>query len=167
MGWARVDDGYLGHPKIIEVGPHAELLDLRSIIWCAKYETDGLVTKSALQSIGRGIPKVPARVLALIEVGRWTVNETGGWWVHDFLKYNPSKAQKESQRESGRERVRNYRSNAVTPPVTNASRSKGRGGESLELDAAKIVDLPKTEPPWVAQGMTRAEWIDAGRQESG
>lgn len=131
MGWARMDDGYLGHPKILEAGPWAELLDLRSIIWCAKYETDGLVTRSALQSIGRGIPKVPARVLSLIEVGRWLVNDGGGWWVHDFLKYNPSKAEKETQREQGRERVRKHRLSTSGNAVTNAYQPMGRGGVSL------------------------------------
>lgn len=131
MGWARVDDGYLGHPKILEAGVWAELLDLRSIIWCAKYETDGLVTRSALQSIGRGIPKVSTRVLSLIDVGRWTVNEGGGWWVHDFLTYNPSKAEKETQRAQGRERVRKHRLSTSGNAVTNASHPKGRGGESV------------------------------------
>lgn len=127
MGWARFDDGYLDHPKILEAGPWAELLDMRAVIWCAKYETDGLVTRVALKRIGREIPKVASRVLSLVECGRWTVNENGGWWVHDYLKFNPSKAEKETQRESGRERVRNHRRNAVT----NASQSKGRGGESV------------------------------------
>lgn len=167
MGWARFDDGYLDHPKILEAGPWAELLDFRSVIWCAKYETDGLITRSALKRIGRDIPKVSSRVLALVAVGRWTVNEGGGWWVHDFLTYNPSKAQKATQREQGRERVRNYRSNAVTNASRNADHPKGRGGVSLDLPEAKIVDLPKSEPPWVAQGMTRAEWIEQGRQEAG
>lgn len=145
----------------------AELLDRRAIEHCARYETDGLITRSALRRIGRDITKVPSRVLALVEVGRWTVNEGGGWWIHDYLKYNPSKAQKEAQRAAGRERVRNHRSNSVTNPVTPAYHSLGRGGESLDLPEAKIVDLPKSEPPWVAQGQTRAEWIEQGRRESG
>lgn len=127
MGWARMDDGYMDHPKIMEVGLMAEMLDRRAIEHAAKYETDGLITRSAIRRIGRDITKVPSRVLALVEVGRWTVNEGGGWWIHDYLKYNPSKVQKEAQREAGRERVRNHRSNAVT----NASHSKGRGGESV------------------------------------
>jgi hypothetical protein len=31
MGWARFDDGYRNHPKILEAGPWAELLDRRAI----------------------------------------------------------------------------------------------------------------------------------------
>ncbi len=138
MGWARMDDGYMFHPKVLEVGPWPELLDRRAIEYCAKNETDGLVARSALRIIGRDIPKIPERVLALVEVGRWTVNEHGGWWVHDYLEYNPSKAEKDRQREQGRDRVRNHRSSTSGNAVTNAYQSKGRGTE--ERTSPKIVE---------------------------
>lgn len=147
MGWARFDDNYTDHPKVVEAGPWAELLDMRAIIHCARYETDGLVTRSALRRLSRDIPKAPSRVLALIESGRWSVNEGGGWWVHDFLEFNPSKAEKQRQREAGRDRVRKHRSNAVT----NASRSRGGDGDLLkEFDEnAKRDAVP---PPWTVGG---------------
>src|SRR5580765_8155562 len=105
MSWARFDDGYSDNPKILEAGPWCELLDMRAIIYCARMSTDGLVTRAALKRIGHGIPKLAERVNVLLEVGRWTVNEGGGWFVHDFLTFNPSKAQKEAERAAGRERV--------------------------------------------------------------
>jgi len=129
MGWAKFDDGYLDHPKILEVGPWAELLDMRAVIWCAKYDTDGLVTKAALKRLGREIPKVSARVRSLVDVGRWLVNDGGGWMVHDFLKYNPSKAQRESGRESGRVRQANFRTKRNG--VTNQFVPMGTGSLSL------------------------------------
>lgn len=132
MGWSRIDDGYMDHPKIMDAGPWAELLDRRAMEHCAKYDTDGLVTKSGLRRISRDIPKVAARVLALVECGRWEVNENGGWWVHDFLKFNPSKAQRESIRESGRLRQKKWR-DAVTNDVTNDEVTKGRGGGSVSV----------------------------------
>lgn len=137
MGWSRFDDGYMDHPKIMEAGPWAELLDRRAIEHCAKYETDGLVAKSALRRIGRDIPRVSQRVLALIEVGRWTVNETGGWWVHDFLKYNPSRAQREADRASGRDRQAAWRARNA---VTNSEVTKGTGRESVSVGRPKIVE---------------------------
>lgn len=136
MGWARMDDGYMYHPKIVEAGPWPELLDRRAIEHCAKNETDGLVTRSALRLLGRDIPKLAERVTVLLEVGRWTANEAGGgWWVHDYLKFNPSKAEKEAMRVAGRERVRKHRSNAVT----NAYQSKGRG--SLEPEKQRVPSI--------------------------
>lgn len=132
MGWSRIDDGYMDHPKIMDAGPWAELLDRRAMEHCAKYDTDGLVTKSGLRRISRDIPRVTSRVLALVECGRWTVNETGGWWVHDYLDYNPSKAQRAEIRESGKLRQARYRRNAVSNGVTNGEVTKGRGGGSVE-----------------------------------
>lgn len=127
MGWARFDDGYSDNPKILEAGPWAELLDVRAIIYSARMETDGLVTRAALKRIGQGIPSINARVTALLEVGRWTVNEGGGYFVHDFLKYNPSKAQKEQIRALGKERQQRHREarNGVTTAYQH------RGGDGL------------------------------------
>jgi len=126
MSWAKFDDGYLDHPKLLQAGPWAELLDVRAVIWCAKYETDGHIPKAALPGLGRGIPRVSVRVAALVEVGRWIVNPKGGWLVHNFLDYNPSKAEREDIRRSGRERQAAFRTkrNAVTNPfVTNGTGS--------------------------------------------
>lgn len=132
-----MDDGYMFHPKVVEVGPWAELLDRRAIEHCAKNETDGLVTRSALKLIGRSIPKVAERVTALLEVGRWTMNDGGGYLVHDFLKYNPSKAQKEQIRALGKERQQRHRESRNA--VTNAYQP--RGGESLSLTQGQRVRL--------------------------
>ncbi len=144
MGWARIDDGYTNSPKILEAGPWAELLDMRAIVYSAGNETDGLVTRSALKLIGRDIPKLSDRVNVLVEVGRWTVNEGGGWLVHDFLEYNPSKAQKTQIRALGKERqqrLRNARSNGVTNGVTDAYPL--RGGESLPNQKQRVRSIER------------------------
>lgn len=124
MGWARFDDGYTDHPKIKEAGKLAELLDMRAIIYCARYETDGLVTKTALRHISHDLPSVKVQVSALLRVGRWSANETGGWLVNDFLKYNPSKAAQESRREAARVRMNKSR--------TRSEQYRGGDGNLLE-----------------------------------
>lgn len=134
MGWARFDDGYTDSPKIVEAGVFAELLDMRGIIYSAKHETDGLITHSALKLISRDIPRPLEKVHALEQVGRWFPNEGGGWWIHDYLEYNPSKAAKSEMRSAARERQAKYRRNAVTNTVTDGVSNKLllRGGESLQ-----------------------------------
>ncbi len=139
MGWARFDDQYTDNPKILEAGPWAELLDMRAIIYCARMETDGLISRAALKRISHGIPKAAERVTMLLEVGRWTVNEGGGWWIHDYLAYNPSKAQRAAERARGRERVAKHRSSTGGNAVTNAYQSKGTGE----------VEEKRSAPPFV------------------
>jgi hypothetical protein len=147
MGWARFDDGYTDSPKIVEAGPWAELLDVRAIIYAAKHETDGLITRSALKLISRDIPKPLDRVHALVEVGRWSSNEGGGWWIHDYLDFNPSKAQKSDMRRNARERQAKYRSNAVTNTVTDgvSNASPLRGGESLQPNKQRVRSILRCE----------------------
>lgn len=133
MSWARFDDGYLENPKVEAAGPLAEHLDMRGIIYCARNETDGRVTKSALRRLSFGLSRVEQRVNALVQSGRWTVHPNGGWLIHDFLEYNPSKAQKNADRAKARERMANVRANRgrSSDEVRSTSRG-GRDGNTKE-----------------------------------
>ncbi len=135
---------------------------MRAIIYCARNSTDGLVTPSALRRIGMGLPGVQKRVLALIAAGRWAPNEGGGWFIHDFLDFNPSKAQLDEKRVATRERVQKHRSNAARNAVTNASPRSGR--DVLSLETEKNAEIAK--PTWMRLGMNRDEWMAAGRPEA-
>jgi len=108
MGWAKFDDNYTMNPKILAAGHLAELLDVRGIIWCARNETDGFVSREALALLSRQIPKVKEKAARLVEVGRWSVVD-GGWMVLNFLDYNPSHAECEKRRSEGRERAQRSR----------------------------------------------------------
>ncbi len=135
---------------------------MRAIIYSARNETDGLITKSALNKISTGIPNVTAKALTLIEVGRWIPNDGGGWWIHHFLEFNPSKAQLSEQRVKNRERKQKSRVvSRRDSAVTDASPRSGR--ESLSLETEKNAEIAK--PTWMRLGMSRDEWMAAGRPE--
>lgn len=115
MAWARFDDNYTMNPKIIAAGPWAELLDVRGIIFCALNETDGIIAREVLARLGTGIPAPKAKAKRLVEVGRWLEHEDG-WEVHNYLKYNPSHAKLEAERESARNRMSKARNSARSSP---------------------------------------------------
>lgn len=104
MSWARFDDNYSLNPKVLEAGYLAELLDMRAIIWCARYETDGFVSNEALSIVGRSIPSARSKARKLVEVGRWE-DGIGGWWVVHYLNYNPSREECDKRRKEGKERA--------------------------------------------------------------
>lgn len=168
MVWARFDDRYSESPKIEKAGPWAELLDMRAIIYSARNETDGLITRSALSRIGVGIPKPTTRAQTLVDVGRWTVNELGGGWlIHDFLVYNPSKAQLAKTREEGKERAKRSREAKTNPMRTFAAGSgdphaRARGpGISIEEQGAGNLDQSLDQasaPPWRDTGQDPMRW---------
>lgn len=110
MGWAKFDDQFTDHPKVVAAGPMAELLAMRAVIHCARYETDGHVQAAQLPRLAVGITSVKKRVAKLVEVGLWHEDPDGdGWWVHDYLDYNPSAEEQEQKRADARERMRRVR----------------------------------------------------------
>lgn len=110
MGWAKFDDGFTDHPKVAAAGPWGELLAMRGVIYAAKHETDGFIPAGQLARLGVGIPAVKKKAASLVEVGLWDEAD-GGWVIHDFLDYHPSRADKEEERAKARQRMREVRAN--------------------------------------------------------
>ncbi|HKE66808.1 MAG TPA: hypothetical protein VKB59_19455 [Micromonosporaceae bacterium] len=135
MGWARFDDTYTDNPKIRAAGPWAELLDMRAIIYCARYDTDGRLTPSGLQTIRHGIARPVEKVERLIAVGRWSIDPSGGWQVIGFLEHNLSKAARDDIRRGGRERQARYRASRNGVSDTTL----GRGGELQTPTRARTI----------------------------
>jgi hypothetical protein len=89
MAWARLDDGFYGHPKVLQAGLAATGLHVLAISYCSRYLTDGHVsTEFVRQTAGRSATKLARN---LVEAGLWECTDRG-WIVHDYLDYNPSRA---------------------------------------------------------------------------
>lgn len=130
MTWLKLDDRYADHPKIVTAGPDAAWLDLCGMLYCARYLTDGFIPAGQVRKLtGHPSPDELARVL--VRVGRWE-QAAGGYLVHDYLDYNPSRAQVLAEREQAARRQAGFRNkrrgadgrytagrNAVTHAVTH------------------------------------------------
>jgi hypothetical protein len=139
MGWVRIDDTHADHPKLIEAGPMAELLDVRAICWSARFEQDGRVPRAALVQIGRGIPRVQQHANRLVKVGRWRKTKAG-WNIVGFLDTQPSKADRESERARAREYARRTRARA------SASTTQDVTDVLIGEPEPKGTNRPKPEP---------------------
>lgn len=116
MGWAKFDDKRHTSTKLAAARLEANGLDANGITWCAAHETDGFVEDGALAFIAPGYPTRKAEEIAarLVACGRWERDdEKGGWWVHDYLDYNPSRADLDERREGARRRKEAERQRAV------------------------------------------------------
>lgn len=103
MSWARFDDQFNAHPKVLEAGPLAVTLHMHAIIYCAQYLTDGVVKRRALNRIVNwdddaddfgetGPPNNRELAKRLVHAGLWDEAPDGdGWVVHDYLDFNPSR----------------------------------------------------------------------------
>lgn len=110
MGWAKFDDQFTDHPKVQAVGPMAELLAMRAVIYAARYETDGVIRESDLPRLSLGITSPKRQISALLRENLWEICSEG-WRIHDFLDYHPSREEKEADRQAARERMANVRAN--------------------------------------------------------
>jgi hypothetical protein len=91
MGWLRLDDAFGDHPKVIGLSDRAFRAHVEGLVYCARYLTDGQVPKA------KG--PVPRVAVELERAGLWSSTKRG-WVIHDFLDYNPSKAEVEADREA-------------------------------------------------------------------
>lgn len=111
MAWAKFDDRWATHPKLLAAGLEAKGLDASGICYAAGQETDGFVPDTALIILGAG-HRNPRKVAdRLVEVGRWTRDdERKGYVIHDFDVYNFTRAQGEAKRRRDAERKAEARS---------------------------------------------------------
>jgi len=118
MATAKFDDGLTSNPKIIAAGPIASWLWFSSVLYCRRGLTDGLVLRIVVPSLVIGLKSPMAYAAKLVEVGLWD-SEGQDFRVHDFLAWNPSKAQIEGYRANDRERkqARHSRRTATTVPA--------------------------------------------------
>jgi hypothetical protein len=114
MTWLRLDDGFAEHPKVLVLSDKAFRLHVRAMCYCARHLTDGILPP-AFCPRSRSMSD-------LLAAGVWEEGESG-YLIHDFLAYNPSKEQVETERAATADRVKRWRNgqrNAVTNGARNA-----------------------------------------------
>jgi hypothetical protein len=135
-----LDDRFLQNRKVMEAGLQARMLYIASLCHCAGELTDGFiptvaVAKMASQADVRGAGRAAARLVA---VGLWE-QAPGGFRVHDYLEYNPSRADVLAERSASRERVNAWR---------KAKRGSGGNGVRTPLVTAHVrTPRPMTHDP--------------------
>jgi hypothetical protein len=108
VAWLRIDDRVRTHPKIAEAGPAAAWLWFCGVCYCREHLTDGVIHKSVLASLAMNLTQPVKHAERLVAVGLWHETDNGnGYTVHDFLDWNPSRAEVETARKADLERKRN------------------------------------------------------------
>lgn len=161
MTWVKLDDKMLTHPRIASVGGLGFAVHVAGIIYCGQHLTDGFIPRGAvgllldLTGVGLvdGYSGDDATVLALIETGQpgrqsledaelweWD-DERNGWWIRDYLHYNPSRSEVQRGRANDAARKRKK-------APTQAKRS-GRNPGGVRAESSAPVPEPEPEPEGV------------------
>lgn len=96
MSWVCTSDDAPEHPKLIGLDDAAYALWHRALSYCNRQLTDGFVPAGALVALSRA-PKPADVAKALVAAKLWETAE-GGFMVHDYLDYQPSRAEVEEER---------------------------------------------------------------------
>ena len=113
MTWVKLDDAFYRNPKVMGLSDGAFRTYVNSICFSADNLTDGLITPQVARTF-----RWERKAIELIEAGMW--EEQGvGWYIHDFLDYNPTREQVMAERAKTAERVNRFR-NGGRNAVTNA-----------------------------------------------
>lgn len=124
MSWVRIDDQFFRHPKATAAGRDGRSLFIAGLCYCASQLTDGHITKAALMLVAAdaGVKHTVAKTL--VECGLWVEDGRHGFFVHDFLEYNPSadevRVARAKRAEAGSKGGKQRASNAQAKAQANA-----------------------------------------------
>lgn len=106
MTYARFDDRFWMHRKVLKVGPNAAWMWAASIGYCNANLTDGFVPRAMLPTLSMVSMARALRLAAkLVDARMWETAE-GGWRVHDFVDWNQTAAEVMAAREALSEKRR-------------------------------------------------------------
>jgi hypothetical protein len=190
MSWARLDDRWHDHPKVIAAGLDGAGLFAMCLTWAHSARrtshTPGVVPDAVISRFaGR---KAAALAKRLHDVGLFDDRTDTGWPIHDFDDYLPrydTEQAKAAGARGGRARAENRKQTAkqtaseplsdpaadpVAKPSTRASARRNPDPVPTEelrssADAAAPgTELPLDEPEGMHAGVLVAEWIEQCRR---
>ena len=183
MTWVRIDDEFPQHPKIASVGPLGMALQVAGLCYCNRYLTDGFiplaVARTLLDFTGLGMRMWDSKpepggtslfgggedataglvIEDLVEADVWKEAEVDGfrgYLIHDYLDYQPSKAQVEAERQlkvaagqAGGQASAQARAQAKSKQVLNGISTEGQAraqAKSNPKPIPKPIPIPKPKP---------------------
>lgn len=149
MPWFKVDDGFHGHPKVVELELASVGLWTLAGSWCAKYLTDGRITSKTVQRLGGD-----GRLIGeLVEARLWVETPDDpdyDFAFKDWSAYQPLKEVVEAERSAAQERMKKVRAakkgvranNDRTNPERSPEQSAKFARSSEEVRSAPSHPIP-------------------------
>lgn len=167
MAFALMDDQIAGHPKFARAGLEAVGLWALCLSHCSAYLTDGRIDRATAERFaGAKLEKLAHKLVTCGDPGRpglWDVTD-GGWQMHDYLDWNPSREQVLAKREQERARKADGRNKQGRTPdgrITSARNPSGQGAEEAAGHTGSHAHAhsskePESSPPAGARVMESA-----------
>lgn len=174
MSWVRIDDNMADHPKVIGLGdlaPLALALQVRALCWCSRYLTDGKLPAEAIPRLLGGFAALCSREVRakfatggnadeldwptiMVQAGLWEVAPNGGYLIHDYLEYNPTRAEVLAGREAARERMKVARNGS-----SNVRQNNGGTSREVQLPPSPSPTPNKQSPKKTLDTLYPKKWL--------
>lgn len=125
--WLKIVADIARQDKFITAGPVASWLWLAGLGYCRTAENNGLIPKAVVPTLVPGMKGAYRHAAQLVSVGLWD-EVVGGYAVHDYLDWNPSKEQIESLRAADRERKKDKPPSGIRPESERKPIARIRAG---------------------------------------
>jgi hypothetical protein len=104
MAWVKLDDHFDQHPKIAQLSDSAVALFVASLAYSNRNLTDGFIPRQVgLGQLRYCDGNTTPPINELEAVGLWE-QVTGGWSIHDYDEYQPSRESVLADRAAARDR---------------------------------------------------------------
>lgn len=141
MPWFKVDDGFHGHPKVMDLSLAAVGLWTLAGTWCANYLTDGEIHLKAIQRLG-GTKK---QAKELVSSGLWAEKRPEIYQFCDWNDYQPTKEVVQAERAQARERMKDLRSKRKGTAKAETPESSGQA-EDVRPNNSRTEEERSAEP---------------------
>lgn len=181
MTWVKLDDGFPEHPKVIQAGGQAAWLYVAALCYSGRNLTDGHIPAAVLPRLTD--LKSPGRLAEALVRARLFIEVDGGWQIHDYVRYQPSRSQVDAERERARERAAKSRRaradvsrrtcaevtepdvdvHTDTDPKTETTTTSERTDREHVLLSQLLADLIRQRDPKAKVAPLSKGWLDAIR----
>lgn len=166
MPWVRIDEEFPHHPKVSTVGPLGIAVQVAALCYSNRYLTDGYIPFGVVRTLldfnrlgedigdndEHWVEVGPMNIAQrLVKAGMWEEVD-GGFLIHDFHHYQPSRVQVEAERKKTKERVAKYRENkrkggnSSSSASGNKGSNPGRNAVTNGSETAAPVPVPPSLP---------------------
>ena len=143
MAWVKIDDRMPEHPKMLQVRDSDALwLHVCALCYCNRNLTDGFVHDDIVARLS-GSKRPRQAVSKLVAAGLWH-EVSGGFVIHDYLEFQPSREDVTGEREKGKDRAARSYANRKSSGVLRPKNSEVFGDSSDVLRATQPQPVPVT-----------------------
>jgi hypothetical protein len=108
MTWIKLDDGFISHPKTLELSHKSIVLHIAGLTYCATQLTNGKIPKTAVPMVLAQARVSKSSLDPLLAVGMWR-DQGDHLLIHDYLTYQESRETVLARREKWAGKKRHQR----------------------------------------------------------